>query len=215
MNSNWAVANLLIQEKLVYVHDFTQDTPSDSQGCESSRYNKQNRADSWAGWQRRYLCFFRGQWGAERGVRKAIPKTECKKGYISIVLKLIRTFWSYSIWRLPCHNGCFRNNLAHDSDCRFVLLCFHFTFTFICFTFSTSYQNILDRFHFHLILALILRVFSFTGCVTFSLLGRMVMFNFINKTRDLKCFWRCVTWGRDWAKKSARFGHSAQRAVIS
>lgn len=101
------------------------------------------------------------------------------------MLKLIRTFWSYSIWRLSCHNGCFRNNLAHDSDCRFVSLCFHFTFTFICFTFLTSYQNILDRFHFHLILALILRVFSFTGCVTFSQLGRMVMFNFINKTRDL------------------------------
>lgn len=31
MYSNWAAANFLIQEKLVYVHDFTQDTPSDSQ----------------------------------------------------------------------------------------------------------------------------------------------------------------------------------------
>lgn len=43
------------------------------------------------------FVFLRGQWGAERGVRKAIPKTECKKDYISMVLKLIRTFWSYSI----------------------------------------------------------------------------------------------------------------------
>lgn len=148
------------------------------------------------------------------------------------MLKLIRTFWSYSghMTLAMSLNGCFRNNLAHDSNCRFVSLCFHFTFTFICFTFSTSYQNKLDQFNFHLILTLILTVFSFTGCVTFPLLGRLVMFNFINKTRDFfwkkhvnwqmrvnspLCFWRCVTWGRDWAKKSARFGRSAQRAVIS
>lgn len=119
------------------------------------------------------------------------------------MLKLIRTFWSYSIGRLPCHTGCFRNNLAHDSDCRFVLLCFHLTFTFICFTFSTSYQNKLDRFNFHLILALILTVFSF------KLLNPWIDKWGLNSPLR---FWRCVTWGRDWAKKARDSGvqHSAQ-----
>ena len=45
--------------------------------------------------------------------------------------------------------GCFRNKPAHDSDCRFVSICFYLTLTFTFFTFSTSYQNKLYRFNFH------------------------------------------------------------------